>query len=163
MKKLRNTLYIQQDYAYVHKSGETIVVEKKVEGTTQKLAQFPIHTIGQICCFGNIITSPQLMDFCMESGTGLALFSEHGRYRGRVVGHEKGNVLLRRAQYRIIDAQASTLAKHTIAAKVKASRAVLTRHQRNHGSSATLQKTTNRLKQIVESLSIQTDLDKIRG
>ena len=50
MKKLLNSLYINQQKTYLHKERETIVVKHD----DKKLGQFPIHNIGNIDCFGNV-------------------------------------------------------------------------------------------------------------
>ena len=64
MKKLQNSLYITKDGVYLHKQRETLLIEQKTEGVKQKLMQLPIHSIGSIFCFGNIMVSPQLLGFC---------------------------------------------------------------------------------------------------
>ena len=51
MKKLQNNLYINTQGAYLHKERETLVVEIN----RQKAAQLPIHGIGGIFCFGNVL------------------------------------------------------------------------------------------------------------
>lgn len=60
MKKLQNCLYINRDGAYLHKERETLLIEQTIDGQRQKLLQVPIHSVGNIFCFGNIIVSPQL-------------------------------------------------------------------------------------------------------
>ena len=87
MKKLQNCLYITKDGAYLHKELETLVIEQRIEGKKQKLMQVPIHSIGHIFCFGNIMVSPQVMGFCGENGTGLSFFNMFGRFQARVVGN----------------------------------------------------------------------------
>ncbi|WP_432452143.1 type I-C CRISPR-associated endonuclease Cas1c [Agarivorans sp. QJM3NY_29] len=163
MKKLQNTLYITRDGAYLHKARETLLIEQRVDGVKQKLMQVPIHSISGIFCFGNVMVSPQLMGFCGENGTGLAFFDQFGRFQGRLVGQQSGNVLLRRAQFALVNPQKVGIARDIVAAKVQSSRALLLRHRRNHGENAALSRTLKRMKQIVEALKIQSDLDKIRG
>jgi CRISPR-associated protein Cas1 len=163
MKKLQNCLYITKDGAYLHKELETLVIEQRIEGKKQKLMQVPIHSIGHIFCFGNIMVSPQVMGFCGENGTGLSFFNMFGRFQARVVGKQSGNVLLRRAQYRESDEQAVMIARSIIAAKLRSSRSLLMRHTRNHTASVQLSKVTSRIKQIIAELVVQSDLERIRG
>lgn len=165
MKKLQNCLYINRDGAYLHKERETLLIEQRVDGKKEKLMQLPIHSIGHIFCFGNIMVSPHVMGFCAEKGTGLAFFNQYGRFQGRVVGEQSGNVLLRRAQYRLADdaEKTSELARNIVAAKVRSSRAVLKRFLRNHDGHDSVEKAVHRHKQIIEFLPAQTDLEKIRG
>jgi len=163
MKKLQNCLYINRDGAYLHKERETLLVEQRIDGKKHKLMQLPIHSIGHIFCFGNVMVSPQVMGFCGENGTGLAFFNRYGRFHARIVGKQTGNVLLRRAQYRIADEQVANLAKNTVAAKVRSSRAVLQRHSRNHSNSPELERAIMRLKQIIKELPAHQNIEKIRG
>jgi len=130
VKKHLNTLYITSDDAYVRKERETFVVE--VNGT--KAFQAPVHSIENIVCFGFKPLSPALMAFCAEKNVGVSFLSGTGRFLARVYGAQKGNVLLRKAQYAIADNEPESLAiaRPIIAAKVSNYRNLLLRHQRNH-------------------------------
>ena len=97
MRKLQNTLYITTQGSYLHKERETLVVEQE----RKKVAQLPVHSIGHIFCFGNVLVSPFLLGFCGENNVNLAFFTENGHFLGRLQGRQSGNVLLRRAQYRV--------------------------------------------------------------
>ncbi|MGL4858890.1 MAG: CRISPR-associated endonuclease Cas1 [Enterobacteriaceae bacterium] len=163
MKKLRNTLYITRDGAYLHKERETLLVEQTIEGKRNKLLQTPIHSVGGIFCFGNIMISPQLMGFCGENGTHLAFYDGFGRFQARVVGRQTGNVLLRRAQFRRADGGDSQIARNIVAAKISSSRTILQRYQRTYGENTTLSAAIKRLRQIVTELQTQTVLERIRG
>ena len=72
MRKLQNTLYITTQGSYLHKERETLVVELE----RQKVAQLPVHSIGHIFCFGNVLVSPFLLGFCGENNVNLAFFTE---------------------------------------------------------------------------------------
>nr|WP_321382352.1 type I-C CRISPR-associated endonuclease Cas1c [uncultured Vibrio sp.] len=163
MKKLQNCLYINRDGAYLHKERETLLIDQRIDGKKQKLMQLPIHSIGHIFCFGNVMVSPQVMGFCGENATGLAFFNKYGRFQARIVGKQSGNVLLRRQQYRIADSQAVVLARNIVAAKVRSSRQVLQRHTRNHQSTPQIDQSIKRHRQIIEALYEQQNLEKIRG
>lgn len=133
MKHMLNTLYVTQQESRLSKEGETVVVIKDEE----KLIQIPIHTIGQIICFGyTIYVTPPLMAFCAENGISIVWLSESGKFQGRVEGVIKGNVLLRREQYRWADqpGKALDVARSIVAAKVNNSRINLQRWQRNRAS-----------------------------
>lgn len=163
MKKLQNCLYITRDGAYLHKERETLVIDQKTDGEKQRLMQVPIHSIGHIFCFGNVLVSPQLMGFCGERGTGLAFFNQFGKFQARVVGTQTGNVLLRRAQFSVKEETSVELTRNIIAAKVRSSRAVLQRHLRNHGDSSEVIAACKRLKQIIEQLPAINKIDQLRG
>ena len=72
MRKLQNTLYITTQGSYLHKERETLVVEQE----RKKVAQLPVHSIGHIFCFGNVLVSPFLLGFCGENNVNLAFFTE---------------------------------------------------------------------------------------
>lgn len=163
MKKLQNSLYITKEGVYLHKQRETLLIEQKVDGEKQKLMQLPIHSIGSIFCFGNIMVSPQLLGFCGESGTHLAFFDMHGRFLANVVGKQTGNVLLRRQQFSVKEQAANELARNIVAAKIRSSRMLLLRFRRNHSSTPQLEKGIERLKQIIEQLKGVTAYDTILG
>jgi CRISPR-associated endonuclease cas1 len=134
MRKLQNTLFITTQGCYLHKERETLVVEHE----KRKLAQLPVHAIAHIFCFGNVLVSPFLLGFCGENNVNLAFFTEYGKYLGRLQGVQSGNVLLRRAQYRVSENDPVPIARHIIAAKIQASRRVLQRHIRNYGEDESL-------------------------
>lgn len=163
MKKLQNCLYITKDGAYLHKQRETLLIERRIDGKKEKLMQIPIHSIGSIFCFGNIMVSPQLMGFCAENGTNLSFFNMFGRFQARVVGKQNGNVLLRRQQYRLADDKSAAIANNIVAAKIRSAKTVLQRHLRNHGQDNEVKSAIVRLKQIIETLPAQTNLERIRG
>ncbi|OBW94170.1 type I-C CRISPR-associated endonuclease Cas1c [Gallibacterium salpingitidis] len=159
MRKLQNTLYITTQGSYLHKERETLVIEQQ----GNKLAQVPIHSIGHIFCFGNVLVSPFLMGFCGENKVNLAFFSEHGRYLGRLQGAQSGNVLLRKAQYRYSEENPLSIARNIIAAKIQASKHVLQRHIRNYGENNILQTAITALNQSLRQLKKAETLEQIRG
>jgi len=164
MKKYLNTLYITTNGTYLHKERETIVVEVE----RKKVAQFPIHLIGNIFCLGRIMVSPDLMAFCGENGVGLAFFTDYGKFQARISGRVSGNVLLRREQYRIADDQTKhiDIVKNIIAAKISSSRTSLQRFLRNNQESQHRQQikdVINRNKEILQSLQTLTTVNQIRG
>ena len=69
MKAVANTLYLTQEGSWVHKDGMSVVVHKD----RQKIAQFPIHAIGEIVCFGfGISVSPALTEHCAKEGVTIS-------------------------------------------------------------------------------------------
>ena len=163
MKKHLNTLYITSDDAYVHKERETFVVEVNNE----KVFQAPVHSIENIVCFGFKALSPQLMAFCAENNVGISYLSENGKFLARVYGAQKGNVLLRKAQYTLSEneLQSLVIARPIIAAKVSNYRSLLLRHQRNHPDEC-LDSVSNAATVMGERLAriqmVET-LDELRG
>lgn len=168
MRKHLNTLYITSDDAYVRKEQETFVVEAKdEEGNWNKAFQAPIHSIENIVCFGFKPLTPQLMAFCVENNVGISYITPEGKFLARVYGAQKGNVLLRKAQYSIADSELESLkiAKNIIAAKVSNYRHILQRHQRNHPENLgdTFYQIIEILGSRLRNIKNSETLDELRG
>jgi CRISPR-associated protein Cas1 len=107
------------------------------------------------------------MGLCAEHGVGISFLTEHGRFLSRVQGPISGNVLLRRKQYRVTDDEAGTasIAKAVVLAKVANCRTVLLRaaRERSEGESPELDKAVLRLRRILDEISGQDHVDRIRG
>ncbi|VTM25400.1 CRISPR-associated endonuclease Cas1, subtype I-C/DVULG [Stutzerimonas stutzeri] len=159
MSKLQNTLYITSQGSYLHKERETLVVEQE----RKKVAQLPVHSIGHIFCFGNVLVSPFLLGFCGENNVNLAFFTENGRFLGRLQGRQSGNVLLRRAQYRVSEQNPVPIARNIIAAKIQASKRVLQRQIRNYGENVAIQSAVDSLNISLRQLKGAAELDVVRG
>lgn len=164
MRKLLNTLYVSSQGAYLHKDGETIVVERE----QQKLLQIPVHTIGGIVCFGNVLCSPFLLGFCAEHDIAISFLTEYGSFLAAVRGPVSGNVLLRRGQYRMADDSEATrkIAANIVAGKLSNSRLVLARVVRDHGEKVdvtSIRSASASIDRLIEALPGTTDADTVRG
>jgi CRISP-associated protein Cas1 len=164
MRKLLNTLYVTKPDSYLCRDGENVVVRC---GDEEKF-RVPIHIIEGIVAFGYTGASPALMALCAERDVGLCFLTEHGKFMARVSGKVKGNVLLRRQQYRIADDSAcsSTLASAFICGKIGNCRSVLARCLRDHPESdpeESLKDGVNALGRQLTKIEYCTDLDMLRG
>ena len=164
MANLHNTLYVTSEGAYVAKSGETVVV--RVDGATRM--QVPLHHLAGIVCFGWAGVSPELMAACVEAGISVAFLSAGGRFLARVEGPLSGNVLLRRAQYRIADdpVAVAALGKAFVAGKIANSRAVLQRALRDRPQregAAQISEAIDHIGRLGPSLLASSDIDVVRG
>lgn len=164
MKKFLNTLYITTQGAYLNKEGESVVVN--VDGEVK--LRMPVHTLGGIICFGNVLCSPFLMHHCAENGVLISFMSENGKFLARIEGPVSGNVLLRTAQYRKAESETDSLeiAKAIVLAKIANSRVVLQRFLRDHGNddnSQPLEFAISHLEQLVRKAEYVEKLDDLRG
>jgi CRISPR-associated protein Cas1 len=164
MKKHLNTLFITTQGAYLHKEGETVVVRVQNEVRIR----LPVHTIGGIVCFGNVLCSPFLMGFCAENGVAVSFLTEHGRFLARIQGPVSGNVLLRREQYRRADdgKASGAVAKSVIMGKLANCRTVLRRALRDHGeklNSPALREVSASMTQCLDRVGGETEVDVLRG
>lgn len=164
MHTVLNTLYVMTPYAYAHLDNNTVRID--VEG--KKRLQVPLHHIGSVVVFGNVLVSPALMHRLADEGKSLVLLEESGRFKARLEGPVSGNILLRQAQYRLAaDAGfALEFARAIVAGKLKNSRAVLLRGAReaNDASEAEqLGRTADNLAALLRAARNATDLDTLRG
>ncbi|MBR8713028.1 type I-C CRISPR-associated endonuclease Cas1c [Porphyromonas levii] len=130
MRQLLNTLYVLTPNAYLTKDRQNIVV--KVDDTEKM--RVPIHNLESIICFTYMGASPGAMQLCTQNNVKLSFHTPNGRFIASIQGPIKGNVLLRRTQYRIADDEASSshFAAIFIAGKMTNQRAVLSRFLRDH-------------------------------
>ena len=157
MKKHMNTLFVTTQGAYLSKEGETVVV--KVEKEIR--LRIPIHTIGGIVCFGNVLCSPFLMGFCAERDVAISFLTEYGRFLARVQGPVSGNVLLRREQYRRADDMnaSAEMARAVLTGKLANCRTVLGRALRDHSNKLNVDEVREASQRINSSLQhLQSDL-----
>jgi CRISPR-associated protein Cas1 len=161
MKTHNNTLYVTTQGAYLARERENLVIRLNQE--TRR--QFPIHTLGGVVCFGNISFSPFALGLCGEHGVSVSLLTEQGRFLARIEGPASGNVLLRRAQYRVSDSlEAAEIARAVIAAKVANSRTVLLRAIRDQPDAPReLRGAADRLAAVLHDLQQPLPLDTLRG
>lgn len=164
MRKLLNTLFITSEDCYLALEGETVVIYRD----DQKAGQFPLHTLEGIISFSYKGASPALMGACAKRGVNLCFMTLQGRFLARVCGENRGNVLLRKEQYRQSDNTAASclIARNSIFGKVYNSRWSLERTVRDHGmrvDADRIKRVSELLKQELEQIRSETNLDSLRG
>lgn len=164
MKKLLNTLYVTIPEAYLALDGETILVMKGDE----KLLRLPLHNLEGIVTFGYTGASPALMRACVDRNISLCFLSASGRFYARIVGQSKGNVLLRKTQYRISENETECVkvAQNMIIGKVYNSKWIIERAIRDHELRVDvdkLKKASMYLSSTMDDLRKAHKLDQIRG
>lgn len=165
MKKLLNTVYVTTEGAALKKDGENLVAE--VEGAEK--ARVPLHMLASVVAFGPILISPALIGICAERGITLVLLDRAGRFQARIEGPVAGNVLLRRAQYRLAD-RAEDVVRSLVMGKIANQRAVIRRSLRDYGSEmppearSTLEAATDRMAMILRRVQLKDEtVDLMRG
>ena len=148
MKKLLNTLYVTSSGKYLSLDGENVVVSEKDDA----VMRVPLHNLEAIITFGYTGASPALMGACAERNISISFLTPSGRFLARVTGSQKGNILLRREQYRIAENETECLkiAKNCIIGKLYNSKWVLERTCRDYPMRVDI----NRLKDASAKLSM---------
>ena len=164
MHELLNVLYVQTQGAVLHLDNDTVRVE--VERETKLRA--PLLRLGGIVAFGQVSLTPFLIQRCAEDGRSLVWLDRNGRFKARLEGKTRGNVLLRRAQHLALSDPDKPwrISRQIVAAKIQNSRQVLLRAAReckDVGEYAALDEAAGRLARVLERLHECNDLDVIRG
>ena len=136
MRHLLNTLYVLTPNAYLQKDGESLAV--KIED--EIALRVPIHNLESVVCFTFMGASPGAMALCIDHGVKLSFLSPSGRFIGSLEGAIKGNVLLRRAQYRMSEDEllSTHLGSLFIGGKIANHRSILRRFLRDHHPDETI-------------------------
>ncbi len=167
MRRHLNTIYVTSEDAWLRKDGANIVVEADGE----EKGRVPLHLIGGVVSFGRPGASPALMAACAEAGIALSFLTPHGKFLARMEGPRTGNVLLRRAQYRIADdpVRAVPIVRGIVTAKAANQRTVLRRALRDHGArmedaaKAALEAADLRLGHVARRAAGADDIAILRG
>jgi len=147
MRQILNTLYVMTQGSYLHLERETL----KLDVEKKTMLRVPMHHIGGIVLFGNVMVSPFALHRCAEDGRSVVMLTQQGRFKARLEGPQSGNVLLRRAQHQLLDNQARSLElmRSILAGKLQNCRAALLRGARE----ASTEDNGVRLKRAADSLA----------
>lgn len=164
MRRLLNTLFVTSEDAYLSLEGENVLVnrEKTVVG------RFPLHNLQMIVCFSYAGASPALMGACAERDVGLTFCTPRGKFLARISGISRGNVLLRRIQYRRADdpAESCRIARAMIFGKVYNAQKSMDRTRRDHRlriDEAAFENACAIHKKLLPQILDVTDLESLRG
>lgn len=164
MQTLLNTLYVTTPLSYLHLDNDTVRIE--VERETK--LRVPLHHLGGIVIFGNVLVSPALMHRLADNGQSLVMLDGNGRFKARLEGPVSGNILLRQAQHvKAGDAIfALEAARAFVAGKIRNCRQVLQRGARESkidADVAVITRGANDLAASLRALPQAGDLDIVRG
>lgn len=164
MRKLQNTLFVTSEDVYLSLDGENVVISRE----RQEVRRYNLHNLMEIICFSYAGASPALMGACAQRGICLSFCTPRGRFLSRSVGISNGNVLLRRAQYRVADEprQSCDIAKNMIFGKVFNARWSIERTKRDHKLRIDAEKFENAstvLKKLLPNIAAETSMDSLRG
>ncbi|WP_025917355.1 type I-C CRISPR-associated endonuclease Cas1c [Herminiimonas sp. CN] len=164
MHTVQNTLYVMTPNAYAHLENATL----RIDVEREKKLQVPLHHLGGLVCFGNVMVSPGLMHRLADEGKSLVLLDNSGRFKARLEGPVSGNILLRQAHHRVASEPVFSLefARAVVAGKLKNSRTNLQRGAREAADpdeAATLTRAADNLAASVRVAVSAATLDELRG
>jgi len=164
MRQVLNILFVMSQASYLHLERETL----KLDVEKQTKLRVPIHHIGGIVLFGNVMVSPFALHRCAEDGRSVVMLTEQGRFRARLEGPQSGNVLLRRAQHQLLDdtERSIGLIRAILAGKFQNCRVALLRGAREAASKTNeerLKAAARSLAASLRALPKTNDVDVLRG
>lgn len=164
MRTLLNTLYVTTPHAYLHLDNDTV----RIDVDRETKLRVPLHHLGGVVVFGNVLVSPALMHRLADQGQSLVLLDDNGRFKARLEGPVSGNILLRCAQHEKAEdgAFALNVARACVAGKLRNCRQVLLRGAREtkvESDVATLSRGADDLAASLRALPAAEDLDTVRG
>ncbi|MEG2751500.1 MAG: type I-C CRISPR-associated endonuclease Cas1c [Anaerorhabdus sp.] len=164
MKILLNTLYVTSPDSYLSIDGENIVILEK----NKVIGRIPLHNLESIVAFGYRGVSPALMGGCVERNISLSFMTPQGKYLASITGKIKGNVLLRKKQYRVSEntLESMEIAKNCILGKVYNTRWIIERAKRDHPLQVDVDKlnrVSTYLKNSLLNIRNCNSLDELRG
>lgn len=164
MRKLLNTLYVTSPDAYLSLDGENVVILNKDE----VMGRIPLHNLETITTFGYTGASPALMGACATRDVSLNFMTESGRFLARVSGEVRGNVVIRKEQFRISEdlSRANAIAKNFIIGKVYNARWVIERATREYAlriDTDKLKKVSGQMNESLSNIRACVSNDQLRG
>lgn len=164
MRHLLNTLFVTSEDAWLSLDGENVVVNRQ----KVPVSRFPLHNLQQIICFSYSGASPALMGACAERDVGLAFCTPRGKLLARISGISRGNVILRRTQYRVADnpQERCQIARTMIFGKVYNARWSIERTRRDHRpriDDEKFQAVSESLKELLPQILEAEDSETLRG
>lgn len=164
IRQLLNTLYVQRQGSYLRLQNENAVLE--TQGESDEDFEVPLHHLGSVVVFGNVLVSPYFIQKCSEDGRPITWFSRGGRLKGRLRSPTTGNVLLRRAQHEKLSDQTETrgLASSFLRGKIGNQRYVLQRALRDGlDDPDPVEAGIKKLGEYLDRLGSASNLDELRG
>ena len=120
-------MYVTEPGSHVRKDGGRLEVTKHRES----IASTRLIDVSQLCIYGNVQVSTQLIRELMAREIPVMWFSGAGWFQGITEGLPGKNVELRRRQYRVADAGSLEIARSMIEGKIRNSRTILRRNTRD--------------------------------
>jgi CRISPR-associated protein Cas1 len=127
----------------------------------------PLINLESIVTCGYKGASTRLMFACVDKEINISFLTESGKYLGSFIGESRGNILLRKEQYRVSDSieRSCFYSKNFLFGKLYNCRWVLERATRDHPlrvDTEKLKSASKKLKDIAAEILECNDLDRIR-
>src|SRR5690625_101188 len=164
MRQLLNTLFVTQEDMYLSLDGDNVVLLQN----EKRVARLPLHNIESIITFGYTGASPALMGYCAERNISIIFLTRAGRFLARVIGKSKGNVILRKRQYRLSECEekSAKISRNFIVGKVFNNKWIIERMTRDYPlriDVSEFKHISSHLSEIIAEVRVCQDLESLRG
>ncbi len=99
-------VYVREQGAVVRRKGERLLVTRD----KQKLLDLPLLHLDQLAIFGNVQITPPAVAMLLQAEIDVVFFSQHGKFRGRLVHTGSKFARLRHTQLQKMSDDQTTLA-----------------------------------------------------
>ena len=151
-------LYVTQQGAVLHKSGNRLIVKKD----NDVLQEVPIVKVDEVVIFGNGHMTTQTMGFLLHKNIPVSFLSSQGKYKGKLQPPFAKDTRLRQYQYAVAadTSQCLALAKCFVQGKlINATRF----SQRQRSQNAEVKAAASTIRQTLEKLQRAKNLDSLLG
>ncbi len=152
-------LYVTDQGAGVYRRGERLQVRRR----KQVLVEVHLHDLEQVVLMGQIALSAPAMSTLLEQGVDTVFLSINGRYRGRLVGPARRNVVLRQKQFKCYEDEPFRLrvARAVVEGKLRNMRTLLMRLARRR--KVDVGTVAHRLRRSIQQVGQATNAETLRG
>lgn len=160
MKIHRNTIYILSEETQVHIEGESLLLITK----EKEKRNIPLRNVDNLIMltWKGVFTAEAIRR-CSEAGVSISIGNPNCKFLARAEGFPRGNITLRRAQYRFSDNTCKKLeiSKKFVQGKINSQRRMIARHKRENNQSL-LQKEL-KLKRSIENTKFCENEEELLG
>ncbi|MCE2401225.1 CRISPR-associated endonuclease Cas1 [Candidatus Poribacteria bacterium] len=151
-------LYITQQGAVLHKSGNQIVVKKDRE----ILQEIPIAQLDEVVIFGNGHITTQTMGYLLHKNIPVSFLSTQGKYKGKLQPPYAKDTLIRKQQYAVAENPLRCLALAKCFVRGKLINAIRFA-QRQRTKNADVNSAIHSARQTLEKLERADNLESLLG
>ena len=151
-------LYITQQGAALHKSGNQIIVKKDRD----VLQEIPIVQLDEVVIFGNGHITTPTMGYLLNKNIPVSFLSSHGKYKGKLQPPYAKDTLIRRHQYAVATdpPQCLELAKGFVRGKLTNA---IRFSQRQRTQNAEIKSAIDTMRQTLKKLERAKNLESLLG
>jgi CRISPR-associated protein Cas1 len=155
-----STLYLTEQYAYVKKHDDSLVVQ--LQDHTKR--DIPLMKIDHVIVVGEITLTTPALTALLAQGAEICYLSERGDYRGRLSPPFSKNTFLRRRQYAACADMERTLAvaRWIVAGKLENQRTLLLRNNRKLADPEVAEAAAA-IRRSISTVPSAADLNSLRG